>query len=122
MTLCFQLPNHIPIPPLDHLIQKEGTASGLHVPNNSDVPTKPNISLFTYRSIEPPLAILEQLGKGGWVAAKLAMSVGHLVLAVEMKDVHGFTSCVEMLLANSLLMGIELAIIVVDKKLGSGFG
>jgi hypothetical protein len=50
------------------------------------------------------------------------VGVSDFVLALEMKDVDRFASIFEVLVIYSALVGIELAIVVKNEELGSGFG
>ena len=122
ISFCLQLGNDITIPTLDHLIEEEIVAGYLHVTYYSNVRSKPNIGLFAYGSIEPPLAIgSNHLAKGGRIAIALAVQVSDFVLALEMENIDGFAGVFEILIVDSTLVGIELAIIVENEIFGSGF-
>jgi hypothetical protein len=122
MSLPIQLRNNISIPPLDHLIQKKIIACHLHISDERNITTKPDISLLADRCVETPVAVLiEEFAERGGVAMELAVVVCKFVFAGEMKYVDRFPGIGKVVVVNCTLVSIELAIVVEYKELWSGF-
>lgn len=82
----------------------------------------PNIGLFANRGVNLPLSILDQFRKSCRIAIALAVRVGKLVLGSEMKNINRLSCVFEVLIVNSLEMGIKLAVVVEYEKLWCRLG
>jgi hypothetical protein len=118
-----QLSYHIAVPALDHFIQIEVIPSNFHVLDVRDKSAKPNIRLLADGRIKAPFSIFQDhLWERCRVAVQLAVGVGQFMFAGEVENVHGLPGIFEVLVVNSPLVGVELAVVVKYKKFRRGFG
>lgn len=103
--------NHISIPPLDHFIEVEVVPGHLHVSQNGNVASKPNIGLLADGCVKSPLAVaLYELGKGRRIAVLLAEHVTFFMLRTEVKYIDRLSRLIEVMIPNIILMSGELAV------------
>ena len=98
MTFDSQLLYQVPVPPLYHLIEEKIVPVNLHFLYDCLVSSKPSVDLLRCRGVKLPFILgCPKFQPYCRVAILSTIQVIHLVLRLEMKNVHRESTVVEVL-------------------------